>query len=131
MKFATVTPDRPRHDCAGFTLAELLAALLFLAIVVPVGVEALRIAGLAGEVAARKGVAARVAERALNEALLTGNWSQSAQTGVATENGVEYRWTLRSDRWTVDAMELLTAEVRFHAQDREQSVRLSTLVHSK
>jgi len=126
MKFAT-----PIHRRDGFTLAELLAALMFMAIVVPVAVEALRIAGLVGEVAARKAVAVRVAERMLNESLVTGNWNQAQQNGAATENGVEYRWTLRNERWPEDAMQLLTAEVRFNAQDREQSVRLSTLVNSQ
>ena len=126
MKSAT-----PIHSRDGFTLAELLAALMFMAIVVPVAVEALRIAGLVGEVAARKAVAVRVAERTLNESLVTGNWNQAQQNGATTENGVEYRWTLRNERWPEDVMQLLTAEVRFNAQDREQSVRLSTLVNSQ
>ena len=39
-------------------LAEVLAALLFLAIVIPTAVEALHVASLAGEVATRKGAAA-------------------------------------------------------------------------
>ena len=54
--------DKRRH--AGFTLVEVLAALLFMAIVIPVAVEGLRIASLAGQVAQRKSVAARV-ERGL------------------------------------------------------------------
>jgi hypothetical protein len=43
-----------------------LAALLFLAIVIPTVVEALHVASLAGEVAVRKSAAARVADRILN-----------------------------------------------------------------
>ena len=45
---------------SAFTLAEVLAAMLFLAIVIPAAVEALHVASLAGEVAARKGAAARI-----------------------------------------------------------------------
>lgn len=130
MKSATSIHKRDVRNCGGFTLAELLAALMFLAIVVPVSVGALRIASLAGEVAARKAVAARVAERVLNESLVMGDWNRSQQSGAITENGVEYRWTLLNERWPVDEMQLLTAEVSFNAQDREQSVRLSTLVNS-
>src|ERR1700690_495646 len=59
---------RLRRESA-FTLAEVLAALLFLAIVIPAVVETLHVASLAGEVAARKGAAARVADRVLNESL--------------------------------------------------------------
>jgi type II secretory pathway component PulJ len=43
-----------RRPClSGFTLAEVLAAMLFLAIVIPVAVETLHVSSLAGEVAAR------------------------------------------------------------------------------
>jgi hypothetical protein len=109
-----------------------LAALMFLAIVVPVGVEALRIAAAAGEVAERKGEAARVAERVLYESILTTNYNQSAQNGTVTENGHEFRWTIRNEQWTADQlnqMQQLTAEVKFNAQDREHAVRLSTLIY--
>ena len=119
------------HNANGFTLAEVLAALLFLAIVVPVGVEALHVAAVTGEVAAHKAVAARVAERVLSESIITTNWNQSQQGGTILEDGREYRWTLRSESWSQDTMQLLTAEVKFNALNREQSVRLSTLVSSQ
>ena len=57
MRFATQKDKGrggARHPCqAAFTLAEVMAALLFLAIVIPTAVEALQIASRAGEVAAR------------------------------------------------------------------------------
>jgi Tfp pilus assembly protein PilV len=71
--------------CQAFTLAEVLAAMLFLAIVIPAAVEALHVASLAGEVAARKGAAARVADRILNESLVTTNWNNGTQSGTVTE----------------------------------------------
>src|SRR5580704_3582100 len=67
-----------RRMAAAFTLAEVLAALLFLAIVIPAAVEVLHVASLAGEVAARKSEAARVADRGLNENLVTTNWMGGA-----------------------------------------------------
>jgi prepilin-type N-terminal cleavage/methylation domain-containing protein len=116
----------------GFTLAEVLAALLFMAIVVPVAMEGLHIASLAGAVAQRKGEAARIAEQVLNESLVTTNWSQSLQSGTTLEGQREFRWTLRSDPWTQDpaqnVMRQLSVEVLFTAQNRQYSVKLSTLV---
>ena len=53
--------------------------MLFMAIVIPAAVEALHVASLAGEVAARKGVAARIADRVLNESIVTTNWSTGTQ----------------------------------------------------
>src|ERR1035438_9070108 len=89
-------------NCAAFTLAEVLAALLFLAIVIPTAVEALHIASLAGEVAARKAAAARVADRVLNESLVTTNWSGGIQSGTVTEGILDFRWKLTSQNWTGD-----------------------------
>ena len=119
----------PRHASA-FTLAEVLAALLFLAIVIPAAVEALHVASLAGEVAARKGAAARLADRILNESLVTTNWNTGTQSGTVTEGGLDFRWTLTSQTWPADTMELLTVEVKYPARGRDFSVKLSTLADS-
>lgn len=119
---------RQRHS-AGFTLAEVLAALMFLAIVIPVAVEGLRVAAGAGEVAARKGEAARVADRVLNETIVTTNWNQAYQSGTGYENGHEYRWTVQKEQWQQDQMQVLTAEVKYLSQGRQCAVRIATLVN--
>ena len=120
-----------RRAAAGFTLAEVLAALLFLAIVIPVAMQGLRVASLAGEVADRKSRAARVAERVLAENLVTTNWNKSVRNGTTTERDREYRWTLRTETWSQDgtqyAPRLLTVEVLYAVQSQDYSVRLSTL----
>jgi type II secretory pathway pseudopilin PulG len=116
-----------RYDA--FTLVEVLAALMFMAIVIPVALEALHVASLTGEIAARKAVAARVAENILNESIVTTNWNQSVQNGTIMENGKEFRWTLKNELWTEDTMQLLTAEVTFAAQGQDYSVKMSTLAN--
>jgi len=116
-----------RHSA--FTLVEVLAALLFLAIVIPSAIEALHVATLSGEVAARKGAAARVADRILNESLVMTNWNSGTQSGTVTEGALDYRWTLTSQTWPQDAMQLLTAEVKYSAQGKDYSVKLSTLAN--
>jgi len=118
-----------RRSAAGFTLAEVLAALLLMAIVIPVAIDGLRIASVAGEVAERKAEAARVGERVLNESVVTANGDLPNQTGTIVENGHEFHWTLRSELWPLGSMQMLTADVAFSAQDRSYSVRLSTLVN--
>jgi len=141
MKFGTETTERARAmtatpsprsgRSAGFTLAEVLAALMFMAIVIPVAVQGLRIASRAGEVAQRKDQAARVAERVLNEHIVTTNWNQSVQSGTLLEGGLQYRWTLRNELWSQDAMQLLSIEVVYAVQNQDYSVRLSTLASSQ
>jgi len=112
---------------AAFTLAEVLAALVFMAIVIPAAVHGLRIAGLAGEVAQRKAVAARIAERTLNELIVTGQASQAGQGGVVNEGAGEFRWQLRNEAWGQDALRQMTMTVTFSAQGQDYDVQLATL----
>jgi Tfp pilus assembly protein PilV len=116
---------------AGFTLAEVLAAMLFLAIVIPVAVGGLRIASLAGEVAARKAVAARIAERTLNEAVVTGQIQKGALAGTVTEGNSDYRWSITVGPSSLDTLRLATVTVAFPAQGTDYDVSLSTLVDTQ
>lgn len=127
MKLAT----RQNNHCAAFTLAEVLAAMLFLAIVIPAAIEALHVASLAGEVAARKGAAARIADRVLNENIVTTNSGGGTLRGTVSEGSSDFRWTLTRANWPSDAMQLLTAEVKFTAQGNDYSVKLSTLADAQ
>jgi hypothetical protein len=122
----TIVINRPT---AAFTLAEVMVALLFLAIVIPVAIKAISTASLAGEVAARKGAAARIADRVLNESLVMTNWNSGVQSGTAQEGVLDFHWTLTSQAWPQDAMQLLTAEVTYQAQGKDYSVKLSTLAN--
>jgi type II secretory pathway pseudopilin PulG len=163
---------------SAFTMVEVLAAMMFMAIVIPAAVEGLRVASRAGVVAQRKAVAARIGDRLLNDALLANQFSQSVQPGmgnVPVQSGVEqygpiqYRWTMRSEPWNQSAMndngvtpvspeqtsfnqtggnatsattpgtspvvisdvaifQQLTVEVTYPVQNRNFSVKLSTLL---
>ena len=137
MRFApeiTSRGARSRRSAAGFTLAEVMAALVFMAIVIPVALEGLSIATRAGEVAARKSDASLVAERILNESLVTTNWTQTVQSGTLRQGIQDFRWTLRNDPWTGDRdqtmIRLLTVDVAFAAQGKDYAVRLSTLANT-
>lgn len=117
--------DRAR---AAFTLAEVLAALLFMAIVIPVALEGLRIASLAGQVGERKTVAARVAGRVLNELAVTGTMSGGNDSnGSITEGPHEYRWSVESSAWPEGTMQLMTVRVTYQVQGRDYEVTVSTL----
>ena len=124
----TCTTRGVRRSCRAFTLAEVLAALMFMAIVIPVAVQGLRIASLAGEVGKRKVVAARIADRVLNELVTTGQWQRSTQNGTAQEGLQEFRWTVRLEPWNQGALRLMTVQVFFPVQGQDYDVRLSTIV---
>jgi len=125
------TATNKRHVSA-FTLVEVLAALLLMAIVIPVAIEALHTASIAGEVAARKGEAARVADEVLNQNLVTTNWNRGTQNGTVTVGGKTFRWSLSSQDWPEDSfMQLLTAQVQFAVQNKDYSVQMSTIAGSQ
>jgi prepilin-type N-terminal cleavage/methylation domain-containing protein len=113
---------------AGFTLVEALAAMAFLAILIPVVMRGLQVANLAGQVADRKASASRVADRLLNELVVTGQWKQSSSRGTVEEGTQQFRWQLRSRAWDKDALRLVSVEVTYAVQGRDYDVTLSTLV---
>ena len=102
-----------------------------MAIVIPVALWALGISSRVGEVAARRGEAALVAERVLNESIITTNWNRSVQTGIQRQGVREFPWTVRNDPWTQDpnatTMRLVSVEVKYQVQGQEHSFTLSTL----
>ena len=122
-------PARQKRRQAGFTLAEVLATLVFMAIVIPVAVQGLHVASRAGSVSVRKAVGARIAESKLNELVVTGQWQSSAQKGTIQEGWQSYSWQLQSEPWAEDgAMRLITVHVNVPVQGQDYDVRVSTLV---
>lgn len=118
-----------RRTEGGFTLAEVLAALLFMAIVIPVAVQGLQIASRAGSVSERKALGARLAESKLNELIVTRQWSSSASKGTIQEGLQTYSWRLEAQPWAEDgAMRLVTVWVAVPVQGKNYEVPVSTLV---
>jgi len=69
-----------RKRQGGFTLAELLAAMLFMALVIPVTLNGIAIANRVFTVAERKMIATHLAENKMYEMLLTGTWKNAQGT---------------------------------------------------
>jgi hypothetical protein len=106
-----------------------LAAMLFLAIVIPVAMQGLQIASRAGIAGERKALAARLAENKLNELIVTRQWQSSAQKGTIYESLQSYAWELIAEPWSEDgAMRLLTVQVTVPIQGQDYPVQVSTLV---
>ena len=118
------------HSTRGFTLAEVLAALLFMAILIPVTMRGVSVASRAGMLGQRKAAAMRIAERVLDEQILTGQMATATPYGTVVEGDVSYPWTMRSDPWPEDtaiAMNIATVRVEFTVQGAIYEVVASTL----
>jgi prepilin-type N-terminal cleavage/methylation domain-containing protein len=123
----TGSTDRPRPGRHGFTLAEVLAALVLMAIVVTVTLEGVAVASRTEVLGQRKAAAARVAERVLDEFLVLGDTAQSTASGTIIEQDVTFNWHLQATNWTEDAMTMLTVQVTFNVQGNDYDVTVSTL----
>src|ERR1700722_6023230 len=134
---------------AAFTLAEVLAAMVFMAIVIPVAARGLQIASRAGDVAQHKAMAARIGERLLNEIVVARQWNSGAQTGTKQAGPYAFHWTMKNQPWTQisststvtgssttginqsavngSIIHELSVDVTFNVQGQDYTVHLSTL----
>lgn len=113
---------------AGFTLAEVLAALAFMAIVIPVAVQGIAVASRAGQVAARKADAVRIGDRVLNELEVTGRLLSGVQSGVIQEGEREFHWSMQTQSWLEGDLEQVTVSVAFEVQGHAYDIQLATLI---
>jgi type II secretory pathway pseudopilin PulG len=112
---------------AGFTFVEILASMLFLAILIPTVMSALALSNRAGILSERTTTAMQLAENRLSEALVDGTWITGNGGGDFGNDWPGYRWELKSTDWPEDTMSELTVTVFFQVQGREQDVELTTL----
>jgi type II secretory pathway pseudopilin PulG len=108
-------------------MAEVLAALLLMAIIVPVAMQGVQIASRAGTLGQRKAAAMRVAERVLNELIATDGLTQSTGSGTVAEGDQAYAWTMQTETWPEDAMNVVTVRVVFNVQGNDYNVSLSSI----
>ncbi len=113
-----------------FTFVEVLAAMVFLGILMPVMISGLLTANRAGEAAERSTIAAQLAENKLGELMLGNAWSSANAGGDFGTEYSGYRWALTKPSWQTSTMTELTLDVFYKVQGTEHSARLSTLVDS-
>ena len=117
-------------SCVAFTFVEILAALVFLAILVPAVIEGITLSSRASVLAERSAVAAELAQNKLNELTLSDTWATVGSGGDFGTDWPGYRWESTQSTWDMDTMTLLAVKVYFTVQGHEQSLGLSTLVSS-
>lgn len=112
----------------GFTFAEILAAMVFLAILVPVVIEGLTLANRAATVTERKAIATQLGENRLNELMFDRLWASAPARGDFGQEWSGYRYELSRRNWPMDRMVELTVRVTFQVQGRPHEIQLTTLV---
>jgi general secretion pathway protein I len=119
----------------GFTLVEVLAAILLLAIVLPVVERGIISASNAGSAARYRTEAASLAQSKLAELTTTATWSGGQLSGDFGNDWKAYRWSATVVSWPNDpapvGMEQLDVTVTWQARGRNESLTVSTLVYSR
>lgn len=121
------TDAKQLYRKGGFTLAEVLAALLFMAILIPVTMQGVSVASRAGILGQRKAAAMRIAERVLNEQLVSGQIGTATPYGTVADGETNYPWAMITEPWSEDSMTVLTVRVSFDVQGVTFDVAASTL----
>ncbi len=118
-----------------FTLVEVLAALLLIAIVLPVVMQGISLATNAASDAKRRTEAAGLAESKLGEIVATRQWLAGGLSGDFAPDWPDYRWEALLQPYANDSsgksVQQIDLRVIWTARSREQSVSVSTLAFAR
>ena len=118
----------PHRMTRGFTLIEALAAVVFVAIVLPVVMQGFSVATSLGESAKRNAEAATLAHSVLSELAVTKAWQTGTLSGDFGEDHPSYAWKADLQSWDSSTLMQLNVHVLWTSGGREQVVTMSTLV---
>jgi prepilin-type N-terminal cleavage/methylation domain-containing protein len=117
----------------GFTLIEVLATIMLLAIVIPAITEGLHVATGMASSAKHRTEAAALAESKLNELVATGEWQSGQTAGDFTPDWPDYKWQATLSNWQYDnttvGLQQLDVQVSWLYRNRQDSITVSTLVY--
>jgi general secretion pathway protein I len=121
------TRRRAGRSRSGFTLVEVLAALVIMGIVLPVALTGASLALRAGSLARHQAEAASLGEAKLTEMVSTGEWDSAGGDGDFGSDFPQYHWTLQRAQHDFDVTELMLSVV-WKERGEDRSVNVSTLV---
>ena len=117
----------------GFTLIEVLAAMLLMAIVLPTVMQGVAAATRTASDSRHRTEAAGLAEEKLNEILTTGQWQGGTLSGDFGNDWPGYRWQANVGAWAADTttvgLQQIDLSVLWNGPTRQQSITLSTLAY--
>ena len=114
-----------------FTLVEVLAALAFTAIVLPVAMKGISLATTAASEARRRSEATVLAQNMIAELTTAGVPQFSETSGDFTPDNPEYRWTAEFSDWQEANLKQLQVQVIWKTRGSERSVALTTLIYAE
>lgn len=122
----SISPPRPR----GFTLIEVLATLVIIAIILPAAMKGISVATNAASDSRRRVEAAALAESRLSEFVASLEWQVGGGAGDFGEDWPEYRWQADVLDWSEPNVKEIDFRVIWTGRSGvEESMLLTTLVY--
>lgn len=129
MRTSYRTSDRRTHQRGGFTLIEILATFVLVAIILPVAMKGISLATTMASVSKQRIEAATLAETKLAELLATKEWQNGDLSGDFGEDWPNYRWSAEVQECEEATLRQLDVRVEWEDRGMERYVQLTTLVY--
>ena len=124
----TIIRSTRRLAVRGFTLIEVLATLVLLAIVLPVAMRGVSLALAAASNARHTSEAATLAEAKLNELVVQGQGTVATASGDFAPDHPDYRWLCQNAERDYGVSEV-AVRVSWTERGQERSLIVSTLAY--
>lgn len=126
-----VTRKKKKTAARGFTLIEILAALLLIGLVLPAVMKGISMVSMLASDSGHKYEALDLAETKLAEVLLEESWKNSSSLTGRFENEYEdYEWVVNASDWTEVGVKQVDVFVHWQQRNRQREIQLSTLVYN-
>jgi prepilin-type N-terminal cleavage/methylation domain-containing protein len=124
-----------RTSRRAFTLIEVLAAMLLIAIVLPVVMQGITAGAGSSSTTRRRTEASGLAEAKLGELIATGDWQGGVLSGDFSPDWSDYKWQATVTAWTQDTtnsnLQEIDLRVFWKADNREDSVTVASLAYNR
>jgi prepilin-type N-terminal cleavage/methylation domain-containing protein len=130
MSHAMRWPHPGRHGRPAFTLVEILATLVLVAIILPVAMSGISLALNVADESRRQTEAASLAQSKAAEIVACQLWTTSTMGGDFRPDHPEYRWESLVTNWQGTSVRQLDVQVLWTHHGRDRRVALSTLVYT-
>jgi len=114
----------------GFTLVEVLATLVLLAVILPVAMRGIALDTRTAADARDRAEAASLAETKLSELLSSGAWQSGEQSGDFGADWPQYAWKVEVSDWEGSTLKLLSVRVEWTSRGQQRNASVSTLVYT-
>lgn len=113
----------------GFTLVEILATFVLIAIILPVAMEGISLSTRMASESRRKIEAGTLAEKKLTEITITRDWINGDQSGDFGNEYPEFKWRYKVSEWGKEELiRQIDLYVEWAAIKETHSVSVTTLV---